>query len=86
MRRNSPGRWNCAAENDPSSRYKYPDDQSLTEAARVSVLPASQQLTDCYLLALAASKGGCLATFDRRIDPSCVKGGGDALLVLGKPD
>jgi toxin-antitoxin system PIN domain toxin len=69
----------------PGHRF-WPDDQSLMEAARIPVLPASQQLTDCYLLALAASKGGCLTTFDRSIDPSCVKGGGHALLVLGKPN
>jgi toxin-antitoxin system PIN domain toxin len=69
----------------PGHRF-WPDDLSLSDAKRMPVLPSPPQLTDCYLLALAASKGGCLATFDRNIDPSCVKGGGDALLVLDKPD
>ena len=69
----------------PGHRF-WPDDLSLMEAARIPVLPGSRQLADCYLLALAASKGGFLTTFDRNIDPSCVKGGKDALRVLGKPD
>jgi len=46
----------------------------------------SPQLTDCYLLALAAAKGGRFATFDRNIHASSVKGGKDALLVLGSED
>lgn len=69
----------------PGHRF-WPDDLSLTETARIPALPASQNLTDCYLLALAASKGGRLVTFDRGIDPTCVEGGREALLVLGKPD
>lgn len=56
------------------------------EAARIPALSGSQQLTDGYLLALTASQSGFLASFDRNIDLSCVKGGRDVLLVLGKPD
>jgi uncharacterized protein len=64
----------------------WADSLSLTETKRIPALPASPKLTDCYLLALAASKGARLVTFDRSIDPRCVKGGKDALLVLGGSD
>ena len=33
------------------------------------------QVTDCYLLALAASTGGKLETFDRRLATNAVRGG-----------
>lgn len=38
-------------------------------------LPASAQLTDTYLLALAKFHGGALATFDQRIVPDAIDGG-----------
>ncbi len=43
------------------------------------------QVTDVYLLALAAAKGGRLATFDRRIATKAVRNGQDALAVIGAP-
>ena len=61
----------------------WPDDATLRNARAVAELPASGQLTDVYLLALAAKRGGQLATFDRRIDPGWVEGGAKALRVLG---
>lgn len=64
----------------------WPDDLSLADLLVLPSLPPSPQLTDCYLLGLAAAKGGRLATFDRSIDASSVKGGKDALLVLGLED
>ena len=44
----------------------WPDDVSLLEGPRpVAVLAGHRQVVDWYLLALAASHGGVLATFDR---------------------
>ncbi len=60
----------------------WADDLSLMEESRFPCLPGSQDLTDIYLLALAVKRGGKLATFDRRVDPSLVPGGAKALLVL----
>jgi len=60
----------------------WPDDLSLCDDSHFPVLPHSKHLTDCYLLALAAKRGGKFATFDRRIDPSWVPGGKDALVIL----
>jgi predicted nucleic acid-binding protein len=39
----------------------------------------SRQVTDTYLLALAVSKGGQLATFDTRLTATAVQGGSAAL-------
>jgi len=60
----------------------WPDAATLRDTRRVAKLPSSGHLTDAYLLTLAAERRGKLATFDRRIDPSCVAGGSKALLVL----
>lgn len=65
----------------PGHRF-WPDDLSLSDAKRFPVLPSPPQLTDCYLLALAAAKKAKLATFDGRIDASMVRGGKDAILTL----
>jgi toxin-antitoxin system PIN domain toxin len=61
----------------------WPDSISLTDPPVIKIPDRPKQLTDCYLLALAASKGGQFATFDKRIDPSFVKGGEKAILTLG---
>lgn len=48
----------------------WPDDIALTDALLAASLPHIQgrnQITDRYLLALAAAHGGTLATFDRSI-------------------
>ncbi|MEO5914005.1 MAG: TA system VapC family ribonuclease toxin [Luteolibacter sp.] len=58
------------------------DDLSLCDASQFPDLPNSKHLTDCYLLALAANRGGKLATFDKGINPAWVPGGAHALLVL----
>jgi uncharacterized protein len=60
----------------------WADDATLRDARLLAKLPASGQLTDAYLLALAADRGGQLATFDRRIDPRWVEGGKRALRVI----
>ncbi len=62
----------------------WPDDISLVgeraiDPARV-LTPG--QVTDTYLLALAAVHGGQLATLDRRLATSAVKGGRAALHVI----
>jgi len=68
----------CAA---PGHQF-WPDDLSLSDARVFPTLPPSPHLTDIYLLALAVQHGGCLATFDRRIDPSLVRGGSAALQLI----
>ena len=60
----------------------WPDNVTLRHEKRLAKLPSSGQLTAAYLLALAAERGGQLATFDRRIDPRWVNGGARALRVL----
>ena len=47
-----------------------------------SALTAPEQITDAYLLALAVSNGGRLATLDRRLSPDAVKGGRAALHLI----
>lgn len=63
----------------------WPDDISLRDAARFT--PAKiltiGQITDSYLLALAASKGGMLATLDRRLSTLAVKDGAKSLRLIG---
>ncbi len=60
----------------------WQDSISLIDPALPAALPASKHLTDFYLLALAIHKKGALATFDRRIDPSLLKGGKAAYLII----
>lgn len=46
----------------------WPDDLSLREALTGQrLLVGHRQITDAYLLALAARRGGALATFDRAV-------------------
>lgn len=62
----------------------WPDDISLADTARVdsSRLATHAQVTDSYLLALAAAHGGQLATFDQRLRTDAVAGGSAALALL----
>ncbi len=62
----------------------WPDDISLVGEARIdpSQVLTSGQVTDTYLLALAAVHGGQLATFDRRLSSHAVKGGKAALHLI----
>ena len=60
----------------------WADDLSLCDSSLFPDLPSAKNLTDCYLLALAVKHGGKLATFDNRIDPTWIRGGKKALLVL----
>ena len=62
----------------------WPDDISLLDATKVDIehLMTSAQVTDSYLLALAAANGGQLATFDRRLVVNAVYGGAAALHLV----
>lgn len=60
----------------------WPDELSLADIHVFPSLPAAGHLTDLYLLGLAVKRGAKLATFDRRIDPSLVPGGPEALKIL----
>ena len=63
----------------------WPDDISLLDPAHVDAdqVLTSAQVTDTYLLALAAAHGCKLATFDRRLSVKATKGGKGALRVIG---
>lgn len=62
----------------------WPDDISLVETKHIDIarILTSGQVTDSYLLALAVAHDGCLATFDRRLSASAVKGGKAALHLI----
>ena len=55
-------------------------DRELVDATR---LLESGQVTDTYLLALACSHGGKLATFDRRLVADAVRSGSRTLHLIG---
>lgn len=60
------------------------DDVSALDAQYVntSELLTPNQVTDTYLLALAASRGGILATLDRRLSPKAVNNGKESLHLI----
>jgi len=62
----------------------WPDDISLMDTARIDAtrLLSHEQLTDTYLIALAAAHGGQLASFDRRLVHDAVLGGMQALQLI----
>ncbi|HEX4284331.1 MAG TPA: TA system VapC family ribonuclease toxin [Terracidiphilus sp.] len=62
----------------------WADDISLLDQKRVNAsrLLDSAQVTDTYLLALAASHRGQLATFDKHLVSVAVAGGSRALFVI----
>jgi toxin-antitoxin system PIN domain toxin len=60
----------------------WEDDLTLNSKTVFPSLPASEDLTDVYLLALAVKRGGRFATFDLGIDASLIPGGPAALLQL----
>ena len=64
----------------PGHRF-WPDDLSIvgSDEVEVSRILTSAQVTDTYLLALARTHGGKLATLDRRLSFAAVKGGKAAL-------
>jgi uncharacterized protein len=62
----------------------WPDDVSLLDGQRVDAarLLDSAQVTDSYLLALARSHGGQLATFDQRLITDAVINGPQSLHLI----
>lgn len=62
----------------------WADTISLLDAALTDItkILTSQQVTDSYLLALAAAHGGKLATFDRRLTVTATIGGKAALHLI----
>jgi hypothetical protein len=62
----------------------WPDDVTLFDSGRVhsARLLDSGQVTDTYLLALAAAHGGQLATFDRNLVTDAVVNGSQSLLLI----
>lgn len=62
----------------------WSDDLSLLDPGRVdaAAIETHAQVTDSYLLALATSRGGKLATFDRRLSVRAVPRGRQALHVI----
>jgi hypothetical protein len=62
----------------------WPADLTILDPAVVDRMRVHgpRQLTDLYLLALAASRSGCLATFDTAIPLSAVPGADPQHLVL----
>ncbi len=60
----------------------WQDELTLIAANIFPNLPAAEDLTDIYLLALAVKRGGRFATFDQGLDASLVSGGEPALLKL----
>lgn len=62
----------------------WADDLSLLDENRFEAkrILGPKQLTDIYLLGLAASKGGRLVTFDRRVTPAAIPGASEENLVV----
>lgn len=63
----------------------WPDDISLLDTKKLDAMRIlnSAQVTDSYLLALACTHGGKLATFDRRLVTDAVRGGVKGLHLIG---
>jgi uncharacterized protein len=59
-----------------ASHVFWPADADLLQAGLIHWprILGHRQVTDAYLLALAVRHGGCLVSFDRRIDLGCVTG------------
>jgi uncharacterized protein len=63
----------------------WSDDITLRDANRFNTtrMLTVGQVADTYLLALAASRGGKLATLDRRLSPVAVQKGAQSLHLIG---
>jgi hypothetical protein len=64
------------------SHHFWADDISIRTAFQPGALIMHNQITDVYLLALAAAKRGKLATLDQRIVTIAVENGGEALELI----
>lgn len=65
----------------------WPDSLSLFDSSFVdpAEIRTPDQVTDSFLLALAASRNGKLATFDRKLSVRAVRGGRSALHIIDSP-
>ena len=70
----------CSA---PEHRF-WADDMSFFDPRFIDPvkLTSPGRITDTYLLALAAARGGMLATLGRRLSPDAVTGGRAALPIV----
>ncbi len=86
---NSPGSPSAVAElvaklrGLPGHSF-WPDDFSLvgSDTIDISKILTSGQVTDTYLLGLAASRSGRLASFDRKLSIQAVQGGKSVLHLI----
>lgn len=86
---NSPGAPSVVAEIVEKLRALpghafWPDDVSLVGSRDIdpALVLTSVQVTDTYLLALAKTQGGQLATFDRKLSVAAVRGGKAAMHLI----
>jgi predicted nucleic acid-binding protein len=68
----------CEAE----GHHFWTDEVSIRDSLQTDVAVTHSQVTDVYLLGLAATKGGKLATLDQHIPTRAVRGGADALELI----
>lgn len=86
---NSPGSPSAVMESLSAMRALpghvfWSDSISIADHQRIDVsrLSSHAQVTDSYLLALAAIHGGRLASMDRRLVVDAVQGGSEALVLI----
>lgn len=60
----------------------WAEDVSIRELLLPNVVVTHAHITDIYLLGLAISKGGKLATLDQRIPATAVQGGAQAMALI----
>jgi len=60
----------------------WPDEVSIRQLLPADQLLSPSQVTDLYLLGLAAHRSSRLATFDRRLRCAAIPGGSDALELI----
>jgi predicted nucleic acid-binding protein len=60
----------------------WPQDVRLIDVLDPTTAVTHSQVTDLYLLGLAAHHGGKLATLDSRINATAVRGGREAMFVI----
>jgi toxin-antitoxin system PIN domain toxin len=65
----------------PGHRF-WTEDISILKFLQPHAIIPNSQITDVYLLGLAAHKRGKLATMDQRIAVDAVRGGGEALELI----
>ena len=76
-----------AIRGPPGHRF-WPDDLSIADAGFFApeLLSSHSRVTDSYLLALTHTKGGRLATMDRKLAAEVVQGGKKALGFINRTD